>query len=226
LVSLITTGSATDKNGRPFPRRRSLPWLITVGAMLAVATIVWISVATKGERDTTAMACSSPTVPATAAAGAQPPAALGKREGATALFDVEPAQLPATKVRVFNANNQSGQAAHIAAELSDKGFASPPDVQIGNDPVYLEQNMQCVGQIRYGPTGRRAAASVQLVAPCAELIEDARADDTVDLALGSYFGDIKPNSDAEEVLRTLREPTSAPAPLDVKLLGAARKSKC
>ena len=135
--------------------------------------------------------------------------------------------LSATRVRVFHANGQRGQAAHIAAQLSDSGFASAPDVQVGNDPVYLDQNMECSAQIRFGANGAAAAATVQLVAPCAERIEDTRPADTVDLALGNYFSDISPNNDAEEVLRTLRDaPGTASAPLDMDLLEAARVARC
>lgn len=226
LVSLITTGSATGPDGSPYPRRRATGWLIMVAALTVVATIVWIAVATRTEKDTAAMSCPSPNPPTAAKPGAPAPAQLGKRVGTGALTEIQPAPLPATKVRVYNANNQSGQATHVAAGLSDKGFASPPDMQYGNDPVYVDQNMQCVGQIRYGTAGRRAAASVQLMVPCAELIEDTRTDDTVDLALGTYFGELRPNREAEEILRTLREPGTNSAALDSTLLTDARKSKC
>ena len=67
-----------------------------------------------------------------------------------------------------------------------------------------------------------------LLAPCAELIQDTREDDTVDFALGTYFKDLSPSADAEEVLRTLREvPTGeGSAPLDIDLLTAARNARC
>ena len=228
MVSLITEGSSTDSNGKRFPRRRIAPWLVMVAILALLGASVWVTVFTRGETNTAAMTCNSPRVPTSVEPGASPPAPLGKRVGAARMEDVEPAALSATKVRVFNANGERGQAAHVASQLSDYGFASAPDVQVGNDPVYVDQNMECSGQIRFGPTGRAAAASVQLVAPCAELIEDTRPDDTVDLSLGTYFGDIKPNPDAEEVLRSLKDPPPgvAPAPLDIALLKAARVAKC
>lgn len=129
---------------------------------------------------------------------------------------------------MFNANGEHGQAAQVAAQLSDYGFASAPDVQAGNDPIYVDQNMQCQGQLRFGPNGVAAASALWLVAPCAELIEDTRTDDTVDLALGTYFRKISPNTDAEEVLRSLKDPPpgTQPAPLDIDLLKAARTARC
>ena len=226
MVSLITGGSSTDEKGRPFRRRRPLPWLILVTVFAVLGAVVWVSVLSTDDASTTAMACNDPSPSSDPAAPA--PAPLGQRVDAGRLEDVEPAALSATRVRVYNANGQRGQAAHIASQLSDLGFASAPDVQVGNDPVYVDQNMECSAQIRFGPSGAAAAASVELAAPCAELIEDTRPDDTVDLALGTYFGEIAPNDDAEEVLRTLRsqQPGAQPAPLDGDLLEAARTARC
>ncbi|MEU5840502.1 envelope integrity protein Cei [Rhodococcus sp. NPDC047139] len=227
MVSLITEGSATDDRGRPFRRRRAVPAAMA-GAVLAAATIVvWSSVFSASEPVTTTVACNAPPTESTDPDGPQP-APLGEVVGRSTLLEVEPAPLAATRVRVFNANGERGQATHVAAQLSDYGFSSPPDVQAGNDPVYVDQNMQCQGQIRFGEAGRAAASSVWLIAPCAELVQDSRGDDTVDLALGTYFREISPGADAEEVLRSLREVPAGEqtAPLDLDLLTAARNAKC
>ncbi|MCD5418308.1 envelope integrity protein Cei [Rhodococcus pyridinivorans] len=227
MVSLITEGSATDDRGRPFRRRRVVPAAVA-GAVLAAGTIVvWSSVFTSSEPVTTTVACNAPPTEATDPEGPQP-APLGEVVDRSTLLEVEPAPLTATRVRVYNANGERGQATHVAAQLSDYGFSSPPDVQAGNDPVYVDQNMQCQGQIRFGEAGRAAASSVWLLAPCAELVQDTREDDTVDLALGTYFRDISPGADAEEVLRALREVTAGEetAPLDLDLLTAARNARC
>ncbi|QQM54879.1 envelope integrity protein Cei [Rhodococcus pyridinivorans] len=227
MVSLITEGSATDDRGRPFRRRRVVPAAVA-GAVLAAGTIVvWSSVFTSSEPVTTTVACNAPPTEATDPQGPQP-APLGEVVDRSTLLEVEPAPLTATRVRVYNANGERGQATHVAAQLSDYGFSSPPDVQAGNDPVYVDQNMQCQGQIRFGEAGRAAASSVWLLAPCAELVQDTREDDTVDLALGTYFRDISPGADAEEVLRALREVPAGEetAPLDLDLLTAARNARC
>ncbi|KHJ70809.1 envelope integrity protein Cei [Rhodococcus sp. Chr-9] len=227
MVSLITEGSATDDRGRPFRRRRVVPAAVA-GAVLAAGTIVvWSSVFTSSEPVTTTVACNAPPTEAIDPEGPQP-APLGEVVDRSTLLEVEPAPLTATRVRVYNANGERGQATHVAAQLSDYGFSSPPDVQAGNDPVYVDQNMQCQGQIRFGEAGRAAASSVWLLAPCAELVQDTREDDTVDLALGTYFRDISPGADAEEVLRALREVPAGEetAPLDLDLLTAARNARC
>ncbi|OZC66913.1 hypothetical protein CH251_23325 [Rhodococcus sp. 06-462-5] len=226
MVSLITEGHSVDGRGRPFRRRRAFPIIAVFAVLALLGVLVWVRVFTTAEATSATAECNVPTT--AAASDGTLPAPLGEEVDPTTLLDVEPAALSASKVRVFNANGERGQAALVAAQLSDYGFASAPDVQVGNDPVYVDQNMQCQGQIRFGPAGLAAASAVSLVAPCAELIQDARADDSVDLALGTYFSEIRPNDDAEEVLRTLAgaAPGAPPAPLDADLLSAARESRC
>ncbi|MEU2000045.1 envelope integrity protein Cei [Rhodococcus sp. NPDC019627] len=229
MVSLITEGSSRDENGRPFRRRRALPILVVFAVLALLGAVVWAGILGEDENLATTVDCNAPG-PASQPAdpGAPPQQTLGEKVDPSTLRDVEPAALSATKVRVFNANGEHGQAAQVAAQLSDYGFASAPDVQAGNDPIYLDQNMQCQGQLRFGPQGLAAASAVWLVAPCAELIQDARTDDTVDFALGTYFRKISPNTDAEEVLRSLKDPPpgTQPAPLDIDLLKAARTARC
>ncbi|WP_067707924.1 envelope integrity protein Cei [Nocardia yamanashiensis] len=227
MVSLITQGNSSDPNGRPFLRRRWEPWAAMVGVVALIGVLVWWKALTTTEGDHGAMACNSPSPASSTSSPAAAPATLGNRFSPSRLRDVDPAALSQAHVRVFNANGQRGQAAHVASELSDLGFASAPDVQIGNDPVYVNGDLECTGQIRFGVSGRPAAAAVQLVAPCAELIEDKREDNTVDFVLGSLFRDIRPSTDAEEVLRALKNPAPGTTPaIDPKLLEAARHAKC
>ncbi len=194
-----------------------MPILLVFVVLALLGAVLWTSILSQDEEPATTVACNPPPQPT-----------LGERVDASTLLDVEPAALSAAKVRVFNANGEVGQAAQVAAQLSDYGFASAPDVQAGNDPIYVDQNMQCQGQLRFGPNGTVAASALWLVAPCAELIEDSRTDDTVDLALGTYFREISPNPDAEEVLRSLKDPPpgTQSAPLDIDLLKAARTARC
>jgi hypothetical protein len=225
VVSLITQGSPTDNKGRRYARRRYQPWVAMVAILALICAIIWVKALTTESRSHAAMACNSPT-PA-ADPNAPKPAALGERVSPSRLHDVEPAALAQAKVRVYNASGQRGLAEHIASSLRDYGFASPPAPQFANDPVYVNGDLECTGQIRFGVNGRPAAASVQLVAPCAELIEDQRGDDSVDLALGSLFGnDIQPGDNAEEVLRSLKSPAPGGPSIDPTLLEAARTASC
>ncbi|RMI30211.1 envelope integrity protein Cei [Nocardia stercoris] len=225
MVSLITEGSASDAQGRPFPRRRHQPWVAVVAVLFLICAVVWIKAFTTTERSHAAPSCAAPTAPANPTAA--PPAPLGQRVSNSRLHDVEPAALSQSKVRVFNASGKSGLAEQIATRLRDYGFASPPPPMFANDPVYVNNDLECVGQIRYGVDGRPAAAAAQLIAPCAELIEDGRTDDTVDLALGSLFGnDLRPGNDAEEVLKALKNAPPNGASIDSTLLAAARNGNC
>lgn len=226
MVSLITEGSSTDDQGRRFPRRRLLPAIALISALALVGAVVWVRILTETEVYATTVDCNAPVKPQSADAPAPQP--LGEKVDRSTLLDVPPAALSSTKVRVFNASGERGQAAHVAAQLGEYGFASAPDIQAGNDPVYVNQTLRCYGQIRFGEQGLAAASALWLVAPCAELIQDGRTDDIVDLALGTYAKDIAPSADADEVLKSLGDPVAGaePAPLDSGLLEAARTARC
>jgi hypothetical protein len=210
-------------------RRRGYkrPWAVLVALLALVGIVVWVVAISRSSADVGSMTCSDPT--AGVAAGRPAPVPLGQRQSHNALDRVEPAALPSTRVRVFNANDQRGQAAQVAAQLNSLGFTSPSDLQAGNDAVYVNQDMQCFSQIRYGPAGRAAAASLQLFAPCSELIQDTRTDDTVDLALGTlYSADSSPNANAQAVLSALKDlaPGVKPQPQDPSLLAADSRATC
>ena len=137
------------------------------------------------------------------------------------MTQVQPARLADARVRVLNASGQGGQAATVADSLRDLGFAAPT---AANDPIYTGTRLTCLGQIRFGPTGRAAAAALWVVAPCAELFEDQRPDDGVDLALGTYFSELADGDQVSAMLASLRpEATTGP---DLGLLEELHTAKC
>lgn len=226
MVALITNGHSTDRHGRPFRRRHVLPAAVAATVLAVLVLITWTVALTKTSSTVAATACNLPSADATGPDG-EPAPRLGARADGSILRTTSPAPLWDTRVRVFNANGQSGQAAQVAAQLSDYGFAPAPDNQVANDPVYTKQNLQCQGQIRFGEAGEAAANTVWLVMPCAELIRDDRADNSVDVALGALFNDISPNSDADALLKALRVDGGAPAPeLDKNLINGAHDVRC
>src|SRR6185503_5971580 len=137
------------------------------------------------------------------------------------MTDVTPAKLADTKIKVLNASGRGGQAAEVAGELRDLGFADPA---AANDPIYANARLTCQGQIRFGPSGRAAAAAVWLVAPCTELFEDERSDDTVDLAIGTEFSELSRNDDIEAVLASLRPDATQMA--DPSLVAKIHSTTC
>jgi hypothetical protein len=137
------------------------------------------------------------------------------------MINVAPAKLADTKVRVLNASGRGGQAADVSGGLRDLGFAQPT---AANDPVYAQTRLTCQGQIRFGEAGQAAAAAVWLVAPCTELFKDDRADDSVDLALGTDFSALAHSDDIDAVLAGLRPESTDQS--DPALLAKIHNSTC
>jgi hypothetical protein len=198
VVAQITDGTAFDKHGRPFRRRNYLPAILLLVALAVVTMLVWIMALNQPADVREAAICNAPTAPADPNA---PAPQLGEQVSRADMVDVAPAKLADTKIRVLNASGQGGQAAEVAGELRDLGFADPA---AANDTLYANGRLECQGQIRFGPAGRAAAAAVWLVAPCTELFQDQRTDDSVDLAIGTEFSQLSHSDDIDAVLASLR----------------------
>lgn len=216
MVSQITEGTAFDRHGRPFRRRNIVPAIVLLVALGVVTLMVWIVALNRPADVREATVCNAPppaTDPATPKLGAQ----VARAD----MTDEAPAPLADTRIRVLNASGQGGQAGEVAGELRDLGFAQP---EAANDPIYSSERLQCQGQIRFGPTGRSAAAAVWLVAPCTELFQDERPDATVDLALGTEFSELSSSDDINAVLASLRPDATQPA--DAALLSKIHTGTC
>ncbi len=216
MVAQITSGTAFDKHGRPFRRRNYIPGIAVMVALALVTLVVWV-VAFNQTADVTQQAACNPPPPVADATQT----ALGEPVSAATMLDVTPAKLADTKIRVLNASGQGGQAAEVAGALRDLGYAPPT---AGNDTVYENTRLACQGQIRFGPSGRAAAAALWLVAPCTELFQDQRPDDTVDLAIGTEFSAVGHNDDIDAVLASLRPDATQPA--DPALIKKVHSTGC
>ncbi len=216
MVAQITEGTAFDKHGRPFRRRNPRPAIVVVVFLVVVTAAVWTIALTRPAKVHEVAVCNPPP---TAAGSA--PAQLGEQVSRSAMMDVTPAKLSDTKVRVLNASGRGGQAGDVAGALKDLGFAQPT---AANDPLYAGTRLTCQGQIRFGTAGQATAAAVWLVAPCMELFNDSRADDSVDLSLGTDFTALAHNDDIDAVLATLRP--GATEPSDPTLLTKIHTSSC
>lgn len=181
---------------RPYQRRRRGPVLVIVAVLAVVAIATWTTVLVNSSGPAGLASCPS------SSTGAPP----GEVLDADALDTITPAPPGSVRVKVFNAGGQRGQANLVAAQLGDLGFAeaAPPD----NDPFFPDGDMACVGQLRFGPAGEAAASTVALVIPCAEMVRDGRGDASVDVAVGTGFGDLKPVRAARDALQQLSEPTA------------------
>jgi hypothetical protein len=216
VVAQITEGTAFDKRGRPFRRRNYLPAILLFVTLTVVTMLVWVMALSRPPDVHEATVCNAPPPAADPSA---PAPTLGEQVTRADMTDVMPAKLADAKIRVLNASGQGGQAAEVAGELRDLGFAEPA---AANDTVYTNSRLECIGQIRFGPSGRAAAAAVWLVAPCTEMFQDQRGDDTVDLAIGTEFSQLTHSDDVDAVLASLRpDATQAADPTLLKEIHTA-----
>lgn len=194
---MVTSISSRSVPRPPIARgwkRLQSPYIAVVAVLLVVGAItVAVGIATS-DPQTSTVACAESDE--SRAAGLSP-------EQANALDDTTPAQLSDAPVRVLNANGQTGQAGQVAAELGELGFASADTNPVGNDPLYPNQDLTCHGQIRFGEDGKGTAAALKIAAPCMQLVSDARAGATVDLALGTYFNELTSDRSAQDALAAL-----------------------
>lgn len=211
VVHLSTQATPSPTPARGLHRLRSA-YVLFVVVVLAAGALVWALALRGSDAATQAAACPLPPAAEEAGLSDQP---------ADALDGIEPALLNETRVRVLNANGQSGQAGAVAAQLAERGFQPAGDDAIGNDPVY-GQALECHGQIRYGDAGQAAARSLSLAAPCMQLVADGREDDTVDLALGTIFSRL---SDSTAAVGALDELKVGRQPITAEL-DAARTVSC
>ena len=217
MVAQITEGTAFDKHGRPFRRRNSRPATFLLVFLLVVTGVAWTVALTRPAKVHQAEVCNPPPQ----AADGSAPAQVGEPASRSEMMDVTPAKLSDTKVHVLNASGRGGQAADIAGALKDLGFAQPT---AANDPIYATARLNCQGQIRFGTAGQATAAAVWLVAPCTELFRDNRADDSVDLAVGTEFSSLAHSDDVDAVLASLRPGANEPS--DPALLSKIHATSC
>ncbi|MEJ2868119.1 envelope integrity protein Cei [Actinomycetospora sp. OC33-EN08] len=171
-----------------YRRRHLLPMALLVIVLAVASILTWIVVFA----NSTSQSVTSCTAPASGG---------GTVQARTALDQTAAAAPSATAVRVLNGAGQRGAGQLAAVELGELGMpeAAPAD----NDPLYPAQDLDCVGQIRYGPDGASAARTLSLVLPCAELVSDGRQGAAVDLALGSDFRDVTPGQATADALKAL-----------------------
>jgi hypothetical protein len=215
VVAQITEGTAFDKHGRPFRRRNPRPAIVVLVFLVVVMGVAWTIALTRPAKVHEVAVCNPPQKEGSASPQ------FGEQMSRSAMADVTPAKLTDAKVRVLNASGRGGQAADVAGALKDLGFAAPT---AANDPIYAGSKLNCPGQIRFGTAGQAAAAAVWLVAPCTELFNDNRADDTVDLAVGTDFSGLEHTDDIDAVLAGLRPGTAEPS--DPALLQKIHASSC
>lgn len=200
---------------RPYERRRTRP-IVATAAVLAVAVVAtWTVVLNTAAEGPSSTSCPAPP------GGALP----GSEITRTDLAAVTPSAPSETPFQVLNAGGQRGQANLVSAQLKDLEFdeANAP----GNDPAFPEGELGCIGQLRFGPDGEAAAATLTLALPCVELIRDDRRGPVVDVVIGTAFTDVAPGRAGRDALDQLASPGSeGSAQADPGLVTQAREDAC
>jgi hypothetical protein len=186
---VAAVGSSEARVGS-YRTRRPLHALLLVVVLSAAAVLVWTSVLHQ-----TVNGCQDSAASSTAALGPS------QRLPANGLDDVTPAPPQYTRVQVLNANGVRGEATMVDGALAQLGFA--PTTRPANDAFFPDFDLHCYGEIRFGAAGQAAARTLSLAVPCAELVRDGRPDAGVDLALGTKFLAITPNTAARRALLEL-----------------------
>lgn len=153
---------------RPVPprirrRRRAGPWLAFLFVLIVIAVIVWWRV----------LGSANDTNPkSTADCRPRPTAALSG------------IQAKNVELRVYNATERTGLAKNVSDALKGRGFKITTTT---NDPLGASRDVTGTGELRYGRGGTQQALFVSFQIPGLKLVQDNRADATVDLALGPSY---------------------------------------
>lgn len=202
---------------RPYQRRRTRPIVATAAVLAVLAAATWIVVLTSSSGEQADTTCTP------SAAGPVPGTVVDRAE----LDAAAPAAPRDVRFQVLNAGGQRGQANLVSAQLGDLEFneSSSPT----NDPQYPDGDMDCIGQLRFGPSGQGAAETLALVMPCVEMVRDDRSGAGVDVVIGAAFSDVAPGRAARDVLDELSAPAGQngrAAAVDPETLREARDNGC
>jgi hypothetical protein len=123
-----------------------------------------------------------------------PDSGTGSADGdrATATATEAPLAPADIQVNVYNATERPGLANRTAEALEGREY----DIQaVDNDPE--QSTVEGAAHIRFGPAGREAAEVLHQVVPAAELREDARESEEIDLVLGPDFEELPPAEESD-----------------------------
>ncbi|MFT4087812.1 MAG: envelope integrity protein Cei [Gordonia sp. (in: high G+C Gram-positive bacteria)] len=221
MVSKFATGYSTDAEGRPFERRSYRPAIVIVTVLAVIAAGAWIYALVGDSEESFPTDCAMPS------AGSGADLQNFKKADRDAVLAASPAALSSFRVQVLNSAAPRGEARTVSDDLTAQGFA-PAEPAYGDDTVYPNRDLDCVGQVRFGKAGQNAAAAVWLAAPCAQLIDDGRTGSDVDLVLGEYFTDAKQTQDVQAALEALRsvDPKNPKSAVDRSLIETVHKQSC
>lgn len=183
------------------------------------------SSAGSASRSSTAKTSGSASGPATASSStssATPTVTttLGKFVSHNTLVATRPATPRNIALQVYNASEVRGMARTVTADLQNAGFESIK--KAADDVLYPGQDLICQEMIRFGPAGAAQARTVLIVAPCAQLVEDNRIDESVDLAIGKLYDYQPATKEMIAQLKALNDAANAPAVIEGQTVSFTR----
>jgi hypothetical protein len=107
-------------------------------------------------------------------------------------------------INVYNSTDRQGLARATADQMAARGYILG---QVANDPK--DATIPAPAEVRHGPTGLVQAQLVAFNVAGATLVDDQRADATVDLVVGDGFTVLAP---PEQVTAATTAPTPSPLP--------------
>lgn len=168
-------------------KRRPLPALIALLALLLLAGLVWWRVLGRDD-DKHAAATPCPTV--------TPSVVLPAPSGVT--------------LAVLNSTTRSGIAGKARTVLTEIGFNVPSAA--GNDSPKSLNKIKTVGQIRYGPAQAKGARLVAYYLPGATLVPTRSTSATVVVSLGTKYRGVASAASVQARLKQHNTIAGTPAP--------------
>lgn len=175
-------------------RRRPLPALVAIAALTLLTALVWFRVLHRSNAQATATnsTCPTPTVSAPA------PSALPK-PGLVTLV-------------VLNSTERNGLAGGVRTVLLKDGFQIPSQAA-GDGTQYGGHGLITgVGEIRFGPSERVAAALVSYYLPGATLVQTDASGATVIVSLGQAFVSVASPAAVTAAIAAAHQHVTSPAP--------------
>lgn len=157
--------------------RRPLPALVALLALLLLTALVWWRVLHRGTPGSAAATCPTQTTSAPARATLPPPSAI--------------------TLKVLNSTNRNGIAARARSTLVADGFRVPGPAANDNPKTKIKGT----AEIRYGTSGKKAAALVRYYFPGAKLVHTASKSAVVVVSLGQRYRSVATQQHVQAALR-------------------------
>lgn len=170
--------------------RRPLPALVALLALFLLTSLVWWRVLHRGgETKAAARPCPSPTA--------------------------TQARLPApgaVTVQVLNSTTRPGIGAKARSTLIADGFRVPASAK--NDTAKERNKIKSSAEIRFGPTGKQAAALLRYYFPGAAMVTTTAGSSTIVVSLGTGYKRVAAAATVQAALKgdNVAVATGSPSP--------------